>query len=273
MKEWQCSFVKQDGSNQTFFFVDAQWINEEHCKKEVEKIYGPVTDFKMAVYKNKVTVREEKKVELPDDLTVFYSDPVTEFENKIAAFFGAPYAVATDSATHAIELCLRYIDAEMIICPKRTYLSVPMLADKLDITLFWNSNEWQDYYMITNEEIESHNIYDAAVLWRRNSYIPGSLMCISFQYQKHLNIGRGGMILCQDKKSALQLKRLSYDGRLPNIPWRKQGDIKDVGFHYYLFPELAQIGLDKLQKAIDTPPKIWTSKDYPDISKYTCFNK
>jgi len=33
---------------------------------------------------------------------------VTEFESQIADFFGAPYAVATDSCTHALELCLRY---------------------------------------------------------------------------------------------------------------------------------------------------------------------
>ena len=32
---------------------------------------------------------------------------VTEFEKKIAEFFGAPYAVATDCCTNALELCLR----------------------------------------------------------------------------------------------------------------------------------------------------------------------
>jgi dTDP-4-amino-4,6-dideoxygalactose transaminase len=33
---------------------------------------------------------------------------VTEFEQKIAEFFGAKYAVATDCCTHAIELRIRY---------------------------------------------------------------------------------------------------------------------------------------------------------------------
>ena len=32
---------------------------------------------------------------------------VRQFEEQIADFYGAPYAVATDSCTHAIELCLR----------------------------------------------------------------------------------------------------------------------------------------------------------------------
>ena len=33
---------------------------------------------------------------------------ITDFEKQIALFFGAPYAVAVDCCTHAIELCLRY---------------------------------------------------------------------------------------------------------------------------------------------------------------------
>ena len=33
---------------------------------------------------------------------------ITEFENKVAEFFGAPYAIAVDSCTHGIEFCLFY---------------------------------------------------------------------------------------------------------------------------------------------------------------------
>jgi len=197
------------------------------------------------------------------------SDPVAEFENKIADFFGAPYAVSTDSCTHGLELCLRYVKADHISCPAHTYLSVPMLANKLNIELMWYDstadNEWDEFYYVYK------NIFDAAVLWRRGSYLAKTFMCLSFQYQKHLSLGRGGMILCPDKESALQLKKMSYDGRLPGIPWREQGDITTQGYHYYLIPELAELGLSKLQAAIDTPPKIWTIDDYPDISKYSCF--
>ena len=34
---------------------------------------------------------------------------VENFEKTIADYFNAPYAIATDCCTHAIELCLRYI--------------------------------------------------------------------------------------------------------------------------------------------------------------------
>ena len=44
-------------------------------------------------------------------------EKVRIFENKIADFFGAPYAVAVDSCTHGIELCLRLTLAKKIKVP------------------------------------------------------------------------------------------------------------------------------------------------------------
>ncbi len=191
---------------------------------------------------------------------------VTHFENKIAEFFGAPYAVAVDSCTHGLELCLRYEKATSMVRQKHTYLSVPMLAEKLSIKLLWLESKWENRYSV------AQNIYDAAVLWQTNSYVPGSFMCLSFQYQKHLSLGRGGMILCPDETSYNQLKKMSYDGRLPSIPWREQ-DIDTMGYHYYMTPETAQLGLDKLQAAIDTPPRIWSHADYPDLTKMKSVKK
>jgi dTDP-4-amino-4,6-dideoxygalactose transaminase len=191
---------------------------------------------------------------------------VTEFENQIAEFFGAPYAVAVDSCTHGVELCLRHTQAEKIIVPKNTYLSIPFLAHKLWLELEWKDENWVDYYYLTDKVI------DAAVLWKSNSYIPGTFMSLSFQYQKHLSLGRGGMILCDDKDAALELKKMSYDGRLPSIPWREQ-NIKSYGYHYYMTPETAQLGLDKLQRAIDTSPRQWIHTDWPDLTQMEIFKK
>lgn len=191
-------------------------------------------------------------------------ESVTEFENKIAKFFGSNFAIATDSCTHGIELCLRLQDIKLINVPKRTYLSIPFLAKKLNIDLVWKNEDWLDYYYITDQ------IIDAAVLWKNNSYIPNTYMCISFQFQKHLSLGRGGMILCNDIDSAIKLKKMSYDGRLPNIPWREQ-NIDTVGYHYYMTPETAELGLSKLQMAINTKPKQWTINDWPDLTKMRIF--
>ena len=62
---------------------------------------------------------------------------VQQFEKEIASFFGSPFAVAVDSCTHGIELALRHLDVKKISVPKRTYLSVPFLANKMNIELEW----------------------------------------------------------------------------------------------------------------------------------------
>lgn len=191
---------------------------------------------------------------------------VKTFENEMAKFYGSPYAIATDSCTHGVELCLRYMGIKEINVPKRTYLSIPFLAHKLNIKLTWKDENWTDYYYLTD------NIIDAAVLWKPNSYIPGTLMNISFQYQKHLSLGRGGVILTDNKDAAEILKKMSYDGRIPNIPWRDQ-NIDTIGYHYYMTPETAQLGLDKLPNAIKTPPRQWLVEDWPDLTQLDIFNE
>jgi dTDP-4-amino-4,6-dideoxygalactose transaminase len=186
-------------------------------------------------------------------------DKIKEFEYKIAEFYDAPYAVAVDCCTHAIELCLRYKEVKKFTVPPNTYPSVPNLAEKIGIEFEWEEREWKDYY-----QLGGTNIIDAAVLWKRNSYIPNSLMCLSFQYQKHLSLGRGGMILADDKEARDELKKMSYDGRVPDVPWRDQ-NITKIGYHYYMTPETASLGLEKLPKAIETKPRDWELEDWPDL--------
>ena len=192
---------------------------------------------------------------------------VTEFEGKIAEFFNAPYAVAVDSCTHGIELCLRYTKETKISLPKRTYLSVPFLAEKLNIERVWRDEDWEDYYTLN---YGNKKIIDAAVLWRNNSYIPNTYMCLSFQHQKHLSLGRGGIILLDNEYDARQLKKISYDGRLPLIPWRQQ-NIDTIGYHYYMTPETAKLGMEKLETAIKTEPRKWVANDWPDLTQMEIF--
>ncbi len=196
---------------------------------------------------------------------------VKEFENKIAEFFGSTYAVAVDCCTHGVELCLRYENFSYIEVPRRTYISIPFLANKLGIGLEWKDENWKDYYYLTKYPGFTP-IIDAAVLWKKDSYIPGTFMCLSFQFQKHLSLGRGGMILTDNKEAAIELKKLTYDGRHPDIPWRDQ-NISSIGYHYYMTPETAQNGLDKLPAAIEATPRQWTVSDWPDVSKMDVFNK
>lgn len=184
---------------------------------------------------------------------------VDEFEKAIADFFGAPYAVSTDCCTHAIELCLRYKNVKKAICPTHTYLSIPMTMQKLNLDWQFADNHWTEYYYVTD------TIIDAATMWKPNSYIPGTTMCLSFQFRKHLKLGRGGMILLDNKQDRDELIKMGYDGRHRNAPWAEQ-EITSIGYHYYMTPETAQLGLNKLPEAIATPAETWSWKNYPDVS-------
>jgi dTDP-4-amino-4,6-dideoxygalactose transaminase len=190
---------------------------------------------------------------------------VKVFEDMIAEYFGAKYAVATDSCTHAIELSLRLVNVKQTACPKHTYLSVPMTLQKLGIKWSFEENSWNDYYYLNNT-----NIIDAAVLWKEQSYISGTFTCLSFQYKKHLNLGRGGMILLDDKRSAETLKKMSYDGRLPDIPWAEQ-NIDMLGYHYYMTPETAEQGIEKFNLVKNIEPKSWSYKNYPNLENMKIF--
>lgn len=195
-----------------------------------------------------------------------FSD-VEHFEQRLAKFFNSPYAVATDCCTHAIELSLRYTGDDNIICPNHTYLSVPMTLMKLNLNWSFQESNWENYYWLGNT-----NIVDAAAYHYGTSYLPGTFMCISFQFKKPINLGRGGAILCESKEDWLCLKKMSYDGRYGDEPWKEQ-EIDSIGYHYYMTPETAYAGIEKLQTfSPSSINKSWSWNDFPDLSNYKVFN-
>lgn len=193
-------------------------------------------------------------------------ETVEKFEKEIAEFYGSPYAVATDCCTHAIELCLRHGGFNSVTIPTHTYISVPFTLEKLNLNWEFKYQEWKDYYFLGNT-----NIVDAAVYWEKGGYIKDTFMCLSFQFKKHLSLGRGGMILLQNKGDYDILKKMSYDGRSPNTPWMEQ-DISTIGYHYYMTPETAKLGLEKILKVSNEKPKKWIYKNYPNLEKMSVFN-
>ena len=191
---------------------------------------------------------------------------IHQFEQTIANFYGSTYGVAVDSCTHALELCMRYEKYDFVEVPTNTYISVPFIMKKIGLKKWrWEDKKWEKYYYIG-----STNIVDAAVLWEKNSYIPGTYFCLSFQQRKHLPLGRGGMILTDNPTAYYTLKRMSCDGRDFYRPWRDQ-DIDIMGYHYYMTPEKASEGLEKFQTAVNKPVRDWSYKDYPYLPDMSVF--
>lgn len=191
---------------------------------------------------------------------------VLKFESLIADYFGAPYCVSTDSCTHALELCLRmYPPHDTVDLTKWTYVSMPMLLEKLNISFRLVDYKWSEFYNITN------SIIDAAVLWKKNSYIPKTMTCISFQHKKHCPIGRGGAILldCVDDYNFLQ--KMVADGRDRNL-LQIDDNITTLGYHYHMTPEDAARGIKLFEYVKNIPNDQINWHNYKDLTLYDYYS-
>lgn len=163
-------------------------------------------------------------------------DEILNFESDLSNFTGAPYVVTTDCCTHAIELCFIYNKIRKTSFTPYTYLSIPMLMEKLNVDYSYNDEDEQTW--VGEYNFAGTNVWDSARRLERDMYKPGQMQCLSFGYNKPLEIGRGGAILCQTRIQYEDLKCMAYDGR--NIhsftPWEKQGVFR-VGYHYKPIPE------------------------------------
>lgn len=192
-------------------------------------------------------------------------DLVHEFESQIAEYTGAPYATATDCCSHAIYLSLYYYkqqnpDLNYISLPKNTYVSVAMQALHLDLDVTFIDKVWSGCYNIGNT-----NVVDSAARLYRNCYQSGNSQCLSFQFKKILSTIRGGMILTDDKNFYDWCQRAVHDGRDMSVPY-EDDNITFAGWHYFMTPETAELGLSRLQVLSDNNADCAGSHTYPDIS-------
>ena len=187
-----------------------------------------------------------------------------KFEHVLSVYTGAPFVVLTDSCTHAIELCLRLKHPKgPVILPKHTYISIPMTMHKLGLELYWD----EDYAWEYEYRIAPTNIWDSARAFDENMYVSDRMQCLSFGWDKRLNIGHGGAILLDSRTDYFQLKRMAYDGRtLDTSPWEDQTYWR-LGFHYNMRLEDAAKGIDMLNYTENLPNKESQLKTYPDCSK------
>lgn len=183
---------------------------------------------------------------------------VKTFERVVADYTGAPYAVATDSCTSAILLACQYLRVRDVEVPRFTYCSVPMSVLHAGGTPKIVDKEWSGLY-----KLDPYPIYDSARRFTGGMYKPGSYMCLSFHWTKHLPIGRGGAIIFDDPAAAEVFKRLRFDGRKEGVP--PKGDLGlMVGHHFYMTPPQAAQGLMLMSGMAEHNADLPNS-DYPDL--------
>lgn len=185
---------------------------------------------------------------------------VEQFEETVAQYAGSKYAIAVDSCTNAIFLCLKYINKidTIISIPKKTYISIPCSIRNAGYKLKFRDLNWSGVY-----QLKPLPIFDGALRFKKGMY-KGGFHCLSFHVKKHLKIGRGGMILTDDKKARDWFRLARFNGR---NPIKHKDDIFSlIGWNFYMTNYDAARGLWLFNDIPDNNQDIKT--DYPDLSIY-----
>lgn len=200
-----------------------------------------------------------------------------EFEEKLASYTGARYAVAVDNCSNALFLSLYYenVKGKTIRIPNATYPSVPC-----EII---HAGGYVDFYKVENNtltgayQLGDTKVWDSALRFTHNMYIPNSHMCISFTGPyKHLKLGKGGAILTDDYQAYLWFKRARYSGRRECSYFSDNFDM--LGWNFYMMPEIASRGLLLMGQFYDRITGMPLKNEdltieYPDLSKFEIYKR
>ena len=189
---------------------------------------------------------------------------VKMFEEEIANYTGAKYAVAVDSCTNALFLCCTYLKVEEVTIPKRTYLSVPMSIMHAGGEVVFEDAHWGGIY-----QLKPYPIYDSAKRLTSNMYIKNSFMCLSFHIKKQLSIGKGGMILTDDEAAVDWFKKARYEGR--SEKFYKDDNIDMLGWNMYMTPQQASVGLALMQNYPEHKEDLGEKGGYRDLTDFSVF--
>ena len=189
---------------------------------------------------------------------------VQMFEEEVAEYTGAPFAVAVDSCTNALFLSCKYLDVKEVTIPKRTYLSVPMSIMHSGGEVVFEDKDWQGIY-----QLKPYPIYDSAKRFTSDMYIPGTFMCLSFHIKKQLAISKGGMILTDNYKAVEWFKKARYEGR-GEVNY-KDDMIDMLGWNMYMTPQQAAHGLALMQNYPEYVPDLDENNGYRDLTEFPIF--
>jgi dTDP-4-amino-4,6-dideoxygalactose transaminase len=196
-------------------------------------------------------------------------DVVEAFEAKVAAYAGSKYAVAVDSCTSSLFLCLKYLGATgAVTIPSRTYLSVPETIIHAGCVPRFEFIEWTGAY-----QLRPYPILDSATRFTAGMYVSGMYQCLSFHHRKTLGIAKGGMILTDDEKAVEWFKLAEYEGRDRRVPFDVMTEPTICGWNMYMPPEQAARGIVLFEELPERNDDRGGSSKYPDISGYKVWSQ
>jgi dTDP-4-amino-4,6-dideoxygalactose transaminase len=205
-----------------------------------------------------------------------------EFESKLADYTGAKYVVTLDNMSNALFLALYYeknvsktLSGDTITIPSRTYPSVPCEIIHAGLKVDFEPVEGKT--IKGAYQLKGSNVWDSALRFTADMYIPESYMCISFTGPyKHFKLSKGGAILTDNYDAYLWFKRARYSGRRECSYHDDHFDM--LGWNFYMMPELAARGLLMINQFYNTTDHSKKHNEdlelpYPDLSKFEIYKQ
>ena len=205
-----------------------------------------------------------------------------EFESELCKYTGAKYAVTLDNMSNGLFLALYYEThvnktiekGQTIIIPNRTYPSVPCEIIHAGLKVGWE--KVKEKTITGAYQLKNSKVWDSALRFTHNMYIPDTHMCISFTGPyKHFKLSKGGAILTDDYDAYLWFKRSRFSGRRECAYENDNFDM--LGWNFYMMPELAARGLLLMKQFYDVENNPKHNKDvthpYPDLSKFKVYQQ
>lgn len=200
-----------------------------------------------------------------------------DFEKALSDYTGAPYVITVDNQSNALFLSLMYEEVKgiEITIPARTYPSVPCEIIHAGATVNFDTPTKKT--LKGAYQLKPTKVWDSALRFTYNMYIPNTHMCISFTGPyKHFKLSKGGAILTDNYDAYLWFKRARYSGRRECSYHDDNFDM--IGWNFYMMPELATRGLLLMGQFYDrlTGDPIHhedSELPYPDLSKFEVYKK
>jgi len=196
---------------------------------------------------------------------------VKDFEAALSDYTGAPFVVCVNSCTAALELSLLWTASQVkrkmkIVCPDRTYISVPMVIKRAGFKFEWidRLGAWSGGHY----SLFPYNIIDSACRFTFGMYERSQFQCVSFAANKILGIEQGGAILHDNPYADKWFRRMRFDGRTEGVD-PKDDTFDLVGLHCPMLPSIAAQGILRLHHLPKHNDDLVF--DYPDLSKHEAF--
>jgi len=203
-----------------------------------------------------------------------------EFEEKLAHYTGARFAVTLDNMSNGLFLALYYENKikerteATITIPNRTYPSVP--CEIIHAGLKVGFDQVKGKTIKGAYQLKGSNVWDSALTFTADMYKPNTHMCVSFTGPyKHFKLSKGGAILTDDHEAYLWFKRARYSGRREMSYHDDNLDM--LGWNFYMMPELAARGLLLMNQFYNLDGSKKHNPDlelpYPDLSKFEIYKQ